>query len=179
MKRTTLCYIEKDGCYLMLRRATSKKDGSAGKYLGVGGKIEQGETVEQCLLREIREETGLSLVSFRERGVVSFFSDLYEDETMYLYTAIPAEGDPPAACDEGELSYIPKEKVPSLPLWEGDRIFLRLLAKDAPFFTLSLYYEGERLTRALLNGTPLPSAMRDGSPIPKSERRKIHDDPEP
>lgn len=134
MKRTTLCYIEKDGCYLMLRRAASKKDGSAGKYLGVGGKIEQGETVEQCLLRETREETGLSLVSFRQRGVVSFFSDLYEDETMYLYTAIQAEGDPPAVCDEGELSYIPKEKVPSLPLWEGDRIFLRPACKGRPLF---------------------------------------------
>lgn len=156
MKRTTLCYIEKDGCYLMLRRSQKKKDGSAGKYLGVGGKFEEGETPVDCLLREVREETGLSLASFRERGLVHFLSDLYEEEMMYLYTAVPGGDGIPGRCEEGELSYIPKARVPTLPLWEGDKIFLRLLAEDAPFFTLTLRYEGERLAAAELNGRPLP-----------------------
>ena len=156
MKRTTLCYIEKDGRYLMLRRADTKQDGSAGKYQGVGGKIEAGETPEQCLLREVGEETGLTLAAFTLRAEVDFFSDLYEDERMYLYTAVPAGDGIPSACDEGVLSYIPISDVPTLPAWEGDRIFLRLLAENAPFFHLALYYEGERLVKATLDGSPLP-----------------------
>ena len=131
MKLTTLCYLEKDGCYLMLHRVKKREDANAGKWIGVGGKLEEGESPDDCLLREVWEETGLRLTRYRARGIVSFLSDQWETEYMFLYTADGFEGDL-RACDEGDLAWILREQVPSLPLWEGDRVFLKLLADGAP-----------------------------------------------
>ena len=151
MRQTTLCYIEKDDHYLMLHRIRKHKDPNRNKWIGVGGGIEAGETPEDCLLREVREETGLSLTEYKKRGVIDFVSDEWEDEIMHLYTASGFTGEI-IDCDEGVLKWIPKRDVPSLPLWEGDKVFLRLLMQDAPFFRLRLEYHGEALARAMLNG---------------------------
>lgn len=151
MKLTTLCYIEKDGAWLMLHRTKKKVDCNAGKWIGVGGKVEEGESPDDCLVREVREETGLELESYRLRGIVTFVSDEWETEQMFLYTAIPSEGEP-TACDEGELKYVPIREVFDLNLWEGDRVFLRMLVEDAPFFMMKLVYEGEELVRVAVDG---------------------------
>ena len=148
---TTLCYIERNGSYLMLHRIKKKNDLNKNKWIGIGGKFEEGESPEECLVREVREETGLHLTSHRLRGIVTFVCPPYPTEYMYLYTA-RAEEAPLAPCEEGELAWVEKEKVPSLPLWEGDRIFLRLLAEEHPFFSLKLVYEGDALVRAVLDG---------------------------
>lgn len=155
MKRTTLCYIERDGCWLMLHRTKKKDDGNHDKWIGVGGHIEPGETPEACVLREVQEETGLRLTAYRARGVVRFRSDEYEDEDMYLFTATGFSGRL-RACDEGELQWIDRDAVLSLPIWAGDRIFLKLLREDAPAFELTLQYRGEALARAVLDGRELP-----------------------
>lgn len=151
MRATTLCYIERGDEYLMLHRTKKENDANHDKWLGVGGGIEAGETPEQCLLREVLEETGLTLRSYRYRGVIDFVSDRWEDEIMHLYTADGFDGNI-KRCDEGDLEWIKKEKLLSLTLWEGDLIFLRLLQTDEPFFRLRLEYEGEKLVRAVLNG---------------------------
>jgi len=151
MRETTLCYIERDSRYLMLHRTKKENDINHDKWLGIGGGIEPGETPEQCLLREAREETGLTLTAYRYRGVIDFVSDRWEDEVMHLFTADGFCGEI-ISCDEGELEWIEKEHLLSLPLWEGDLIFLQLLQTDEPFFRLRLEYEGERLIRAILNG---------------------------
>ena len=148
---TTLCYIERNGSYLMLHRIKKKNDLNKNKWIGIGGKFEEGESPEECLVREVCEETGLHLTSYRLRGIVTFVCPPYPTEYMYLYTAC-AEEAPLAPCEEGELAWVEKEKVPSLPLWEGDRIFLRLLAEEHPFFSLKLVYEGDALVRAVLDG---------------------------
>lgn len=145
MRETTLCYIEQDGKYLMLCRSPEKKDGSAGKWMGVGGKLEPGETPEACVLREVLEETGLTLTSYRQRGVVNYYSDTWEDEVMYLYSADGFEGELRAACEEGELRWVPVEEVMDLRIWEGDRIFLRKLMDGEADIRLALRYKGERL----------------------------------
>ena len=155
MRRTTLCYIERGGAYLMLHRTKKENDANRDKWLGVGGGIEPGETPDECLLREVREETGITLASFQKRGVIDFVSDRWEDEEMHLYTAPLEAGIEPGVCDEGDLEWIAKERISSLPLWEGDRIFLKLLYADAPQFHLRLEYCGETLARAILNGTEL------------------------
>lgn len=155
MKNTTLCYIEKDGRYLMLHRVKKQNDANAGKWIGIGGKFEADESPDDCLLREVREETGLTLTRYRPRGIVTFVSDEWETEIMHLYTADAFTGEP-HACDEGDLAWIPIPQVEDLPLWEGDRVFLRLLATDAPFFSLKLVYEGDALKSAVLNGKTLP-----------------------
>ena len=155
MKNTTLCYLEQGGCYLMLHRTKKKQDENAGKWVGVGGKLEPGESPDTCLVREVKEETGFTLHGWRFRGVVSFLSDIYEAEQMFLFTSEDFSG-VLHECDEGELAWVEKEKVPGLPLWEGDRVFLRLLAQDAPPFLLTLRYEGQRLVQAVLDGVPLP-----------------------
>ena len=154
MKATTLCYIEKDGCYLMLHRIKKKKDVNEGKWIGVGGHIEENESPDECILREVREETGLVLQNCIPRGLVTFVSDTYEGEWMHLYTATKFEGEL-TECSEGVLQWIPKEQVNTLPLWEGDRIFLDLLTKDIPYFQLKLVYEGDTLTKAILDGKEL------------------------
>lgn len=151
MRATTLCYIERDGQYLMLHRIKKKNDVNQDKWVGIGGGIEPGETPEQCLLREAKEETGLTLTEYRYRGVIDFVSDRWEDEEMHLFTATGFEGEI-IECDEGVLEWIDMDRLMSLPHWEGDRIFLNLLRQDAPFFRLLLQYRGETLARAVLNG---------------------------
>lgn len=151
MRETTLCYLERGGQYLMLHRVRKQNDPNHDKWIGVGGGIEKGETPDECLLREVREETGLRLTAWEKRGVIDFISDQWEDEIMHLYTATGWEGEM-TDCDEGVLEWVDKDKVLLLPLWEGDRVFLKLLAEDVPFFRLRLEYHGEDLARALLNG---------------------------
>lgn len=142
---TTLCYIEQDGKYLMLHRTKKKQDINGGKWIGVGGHLEEGESPEECLVREVREETGLTLTSYTFRGLITFISDRQETELMCLFTADGFAGEP-GACNEGELAWIPKTEVPSLPTWEGDAVFLEILLQDDPhFFTLRLAYEGDKL----------------------------------
>lgn len=149
MKNTTLCYVEQDGKYLMLLRNKKKQDENAGKWIGVGGKFEEGESPQDCLLREVQEETGLRLTQYRFRGIVTFVSNQYETEYMHLFTAHGFEGER-IPCDEGELRWVEKDEVLSLPLWEGDREFLRLLREDAPFFSLKLVYQGDKLVSSKL-----------------------------
>ena len=154
MKLTVSCYLRRSGQWLMLHRTKKKQDINEGKWIGVGGKLEPGESPEECLLREVREETGLTLTDWRCRGVVTFLSDTWEGEYMYLFTAGGFTGTL-RACNEGVLSWVDKAAVPALPMWEGDKIFFRLLAEDAPFFSLKLRYEGDTLVEAVLNGAPV------------------------
>ncbi len=151
---TTLCYIEKDGKYLMLHRVKKQKDVNRDKWIGVGGHFEEGESPEECLLREVKEETGLTLTSFSFRGIVTFCAACWPVEYMCLYTADGFEGTL-LPCDEGTLEWVEKERLMSLNLWEGDKIFFRLLMEDAPFFSLKLCYEGDRMTEVMLNGRAL------------------------
>lgn len=175
MFSTTLCYIESNDHYLMLHRIKKKNDVNEGKWIGVGGKFLEGESPEDCLLREVREETGLTLLSWRFRGLIRFDQTGYETEYMFLYTAdafraadgttygpedangsdgqdgLPA----PPVCSEGTLKWIPKSEIGTLSLWEGDRIFLRLLAQEAPLFSLQLRYAGDELIEAVLDGQDL------------------------
>ena len=149
---TTLCYIEKDDCYLMLHRVSKKNDINKDKWIGIGGHFEANESPEECLLREAKEETGLTLTSYRFRGIVTFITDeLKEAEYMHLFTADGFEG-ALTPCDEGTLEWIPKSKLSQLNLWEGDKIFLQLLEEDVPFFSLKLRYEKDHLVEAVLNG---------------------------
>jgi 8-oxo-dGTP diphosphatase len=144
VKLTTLCYIEKDDKYLMLHRIKKENDLNHDKWIGIGGKFEADETPEECLLREAKEETGYTLTDYRFRGIITFLSDEWESEYMHLFTATGFTGEP-IPCDEGELVWVPKKDLETLTLWEGDKIFLRVLQEDAPFFSLKLRYEGERL----------------------------------
>lgn len=145
MKETTLCYIENDGCYLMMHRTKKKNDENSGKWIGIGGKLEKGETPTECAIREIYEETGLSVTELCYRGKVMFKSDIYEDELMQLFTAGSKSRDV-KVCDEGELAWIKKDDIMSLNLWEGDKVFLkRLIDGDNNFFEILLRYEGDTL----------------------------------
>ena len=137
MKQTTLCYIEKDNCYLMLHRIKKENDENKDKWIGIGGKFEDKESPEDCVLREALEETGLTLTSYRYRGIVTFVSDVWPTEYMHLFHADGFRGEV-KSCDEGVLEWLPKSDLYSLPMWEGDRIFLELLDKDVPFFSLKL-----------------------------------------
>lgn len=145
MKDTTLCYIEKDGAYLLLHRTKKENDINHDKWIGVGGKLENGETPFDCAMREIKEETGVTPINLEYRGIVKFISDLYGTEIMHLFTANDYIGDIAYNCKEGELVWIKKDKITSLPIWEGDKIFLELLNTDAPFFRLELNYRGDQL----------------------------------
>lgn len=149
MKLTTLCYIEKDDCYLMLHRVKKENDVNHDKWIGVGGKFEADEMPEECLLREVQEETGLTLTKYRFRGIVTFVSDEWENEYMHLFTADEYIGEL-KACDEGELVWVKKEEIEQLNIWEGDKIFLRLLQENGGFFSLKLRYEGENLIETKL-----------------------------
>ena len=154
MINSTLCYLEQGDAYLMLHRVKKKHDMNHDKWIGVGGKFQEGESPEDCVLRETWEETGLTLTEYRYRGLVTFVSDQYPTEYMHLFTAAAWTGTP-HPCNEGELAWIRKAELLSLPLWEGDRIFLKLLDDDVPFFSLKLRYDGEHLAQAAWNGSPL------------------------
>ena len=154
MKNTSLCYIERNGRYLMLHRVKKEHDENRDKWIGIGGKFEPGESPEDCVLRETLEETGLRLTKYRYCGIVTFVSDRWETEYMHLFHATGFTGTP-RECDEGQLEWIEKERVLSLPQWAGDRIFLDLMQKNVPFFSLKLRYEGETLAEAVLNGVPM------------------------
>ena len=149
MKKTTLIYIEKDDKYLMLHRVKKEHDENHDKWIGVGGKFEDGESPEDCLLREVKEETGLTLKTFSYRGIVTFVSDEYGTEYMHLFTATEYEGEL-QDCEEGELVWIPKTDIVKLNLWEGDKVFLRLLDESKEFFSLKLTYRGDTLVETVV-----------------------------
>lgn len=156
---TTLCYIENQDSYLMLHRVSKKADVNKDKWIGVGGHFEEGESPEECLLREVKEETGLTLKSYEFRGIVTFIlTDSGKGTTlteyMCLYTAKEFEGEL-TLCDEGELEWVPKEKILDLEIWEGDKIFFQLLKEGHPFFSLKLRYVDDDLKEAVLDGRPM------------------------
>ena len=151
MHNSTLCYIVKDGKVLMLHRVKKKNDINHDKWIGIGGKFEPEEAPEECILREAKEETGLTLTSWRCRGVVTFLQEGGEGEYMYLFTADDFTGKL-IECDEGDLQWVSLDFVDALPTWEGDQIFLDLLWQNAPFFLLTLRYQGDRLVEAVLDG---------------------------
>ena len=155
MRLTTLCYIEQNEKYLMLYRCKKEKDANKGKWIGIGGGFLDGESPEDCLLREVKEETGLTLTKWQFRGIVTFSSDQWETEYMHLFTASSFSGEVDLNCNEGELAWINKSELSSLPMWEGDRIFLELIDSGDDFFSLKLSYEGSRLSSAFLNGKKL------------------------
>jgi len=154
MRNTTLLYLERDDAYLMMHRIKKEVDENKDKWIGIGGKFEEGESPEDCLLREVKEETGLQLQSWKYRAIVTFVSDEWGTEYMHLFTSDSFSGDL-GVCEEGVLEWVPKEAVNSLPIWEGDKIFFRLLDENRPFFSLKLCYEGNDLTRAVLDGTTI------------------------
>ena len=154
MRNTTLCHIEKNGCYLMLHRVKKENDLNRDKWVGIGGKFEDKESPEEANLRETLEETGLTLKNAEYRGIVTFVSDKWETEYMHIFYADKFEGTV-KEWDEGELCWVNKKDIFSLPIWEGDKIFLRLLDEKTPFFSLKLEYMGERLANAVLNGEKL------------------------
>lgn len=146
---TTLCYIEKDDCYLMLHRIKKENDVNHDKWIGVGGKFLPDEMPEECLLREVKEETGLTLLDYQYRGILTFLANGWESEYIHLYTATNFEGTL-TECDEGTLEWVPKSELESLSLWEGDKIFLRLLKENSSFFSLKLCYENDSLVDSKL-----------------------------
>lgn len=153
MLQTTLCYLDVGGQTLLLHRVKKKNDVNHDKWIGVGGKFEHGESPEECMLREFREETGLTLINWAYRGIVTFVSQDW-CEYMHLFTATGFEGEL-RECEEGTLEWVPWDCVTQLPIWEGDKVFLRLLRERNAFFSLKLVYEGERLVRAVLDGKQL------------------------
>ena len=167
MKQTTLCYLERGNQYLMLHRVKKQNDASHDKWIGVGGKCEADESPDECMVREVREETGLTVTSWRYRGIVTFISDVWPCEYMHLFTAGQWRTNTPSAneddaleklpeCDEGDLQWIGKENLFNLTLWPGDRIFLRLIMNsEQPFFSLKLVYKGDDLVAAKLDGKQL------------------------
>lgn len=152
---TTLCYIEKDDCYLLMHRVKKEKDINKDKWIGIGGHFEQAESPEECVLREVKEETGLTLTSYAFRGIVTFVTDTGLYEYMCLYTADGFEGEI-CDCDEGILEWVSKDRLEELNLWQGDYIFLRLLEESETFFSLKLVYEGDVLKEVVLDGKEIP-----------------------
>ena len=153
-EQTTLCYIERDGQYLMLHRVKKDGDVNRDKWVGVGGHFEAGESPEECMAREVLEETGLTVTEYAYRGIVTFVSDEYSDEQMHLFTVTGVTG-ALCECDEGVLEWIDKKHLRSLPMWEGDKIFLDLIDTPCPFFSLKLVYRGSELVSAVLDGKRL------------------------
>ncbi len=152
---TTLCYIEKDGAYLMLHRIKKENDLNEGKWIGIGGKFEKDESPEECMRREVLEETGLTVKNYRYRGIVTFVSDRYETEYMHLFHITETQGEI-KDCDEGVLEWVPVDTLSTLPHWLGDRAFLSLLRTQIPFFSMKLtYVDGDRLKECLLNEQPV------------------------
>ena len=152
--QTTLCYLEQDGCYLMLHRVKKKNDVNKDKWIGVGGKFEPGEDALACAMREVLEETGYTMDHPRYRAMVDFYCPPWQPERMHLYTCDAFSGTP-HPCNEGDLVWVPRDQVQVLPIWQGDKIFFDLLDQDAPFFHLELFYQGEALVRAVLDGREL------------------------
>lgn len=178
VRMSTLCYIEQDGRYLMMHRTKKEKDINKDKWIGVGGHFEEGESPEECLLREVREETGYHLTSYRFRGIVTFLSGKGEIEYMHLFTADGFTGTP-ISCSEGELAWIGKKEIWKLNIWEGDKIFFLLLEKELPFFSLKLVYDkNDQLTQAACSGRKMelldvlnPDGTKSGT---VSERGVVH-----
>lgn len=155
MKQTTLCYLQRNDSYLMLHRVKKENDASHDKWIGVGGKCEADESPDECMLREVGEETGLTVTQWRYRGIVTFISDVWPCEYMHLFTATQWEGTM-ISCDEGDLQWVPIAQLEQLNLWEGDKFFLRLLRDpNQPFFSLKLVYQGDDLVSAKLDGRKL------------------------
>ena len=150
MLNTSLCYIEKDGAYLMIHRVKKKNDLNHDKWIGVGGKFEAGESPFDCARREIKEECGIDVIDLRYRGIVTFVSDEYGTEYMHLFTTDNYEGEINYDCNEGTLEWVNKEKIKNLPIWEGDKIFLDLLDREDRFFSLKLCYQGEKLVEHVI-----------------------------
>ena len=151
MENTTLCYIEKDGKYLMMYRNKKKNDENGGKYIGIGGHFEENESPYDCVIREVKEETSLDMINPVYRGIVTFVSNIYETNHMHLFTCTDFTGDL-KECDEGELEWIDKMKLDKIPMWEGDAIFLDLLLKEKEFFSVKLVYENDTLVDCVING---------------------------
>lgn len=151
MRNTTLCHIEKDGKYLMLHRIKKENDLNHDKWVGIGGKFEDKESPEECNFRETLEETGLTLKSYKYCGIVTFVSDIWETEYMHIFHSDDFVGEI-KTCDEGELCWVDIKEIYNLPIWEGDKIFLRFIEEKSPFFSLKLEYQGDTLINAVLNG---------------------------
>jgi len=152
MDNSTLCYIEKDDSYLMMHRVRKKNDLNHDKWIGIGGHFEFGESPYDCAIREAYEETGVTLVNPRYRGIVTFVTDDTYTEQMHLFTCTEYTGELSLNCDEGDLEWVKKSEIKNLPIWEGDKIFFELLDSDEPFFSLKLVYEGDELKKVVLNG---------------------------
>jgi 8-oxo-dGTP diphosphatase len=155
IKRTTLCYIEHGGAYLLLHRVKKKNDVNKGKWVGIGGHFLEGESPDECLVREVREETGILLTDYRFAGKIRFEAPPWPSEVMYLYRATVTERPPFPDCDEGVLAWVDKREALSLPMWEGDRVFFSLMEESTEPFSLLLRYEGERLVESRLGGDEL------------------------
>lgn len=153
MFNTTLCYIEKDDSYLMMHRVKKKNDMNQDKWVGVGGKLEEGETPHECARREIFEEVGIEVAKLNYRGLVTFVSDIYGTEYMHLFTSDSYIGEIKDNCNEGNLEWVKKSEVRNLPIWEGDKIFFDLLDRKTQFFSLKLVYEGDKLASHTLEFT--------------------------
>ena len=151
MKNTTLCYIEKDGKYLMMHRIKKDNDENRDKWIGIGGKIENGESPHECIRREILEETGLTVTNPEYRGLITFISNEFEQQFMHLFVAKDFSGTLNESCDEGKLEWVEKDKISSLPIWEGDKIFLDLLQTEDRFFSLKLVYNGDTLAESKID----------------------------
>lgn len=177
MRMTTLCYIEKDDCYLMLHRVKKKNDINHGKWIGVGGHFEDRESPEECLLREVFEETGLTLISWKFRGIITFLSDGYPTEYMCLYTSDKFTGNL-KVCNEGELEWIKKKEIMKLNLWEGDKIFLQYLLNNYPFFSMKLSYTGDELKECIVDGKVISTAedLEKMIQIVTNQEEEIRDD---
>lgn len=155
MINTTLCYIESENKYLMLHRVKKVNDENRDKWIGIGGKFLDKESPEECVLREVYEETGLILENYSYRAIITFVSDEYDTQYMHLFTSDKFSGKIKSQCDEGNLEWIEKEKITSLPIWQGDKIFLELISKPCPFFSLKLEYRKDTLIKATLHGKKL------------------------
>lgn len=152
---STQCYLEQDNRWLMLHRTQKENDANKGKWIAAGGKLENSESIDECAIREVLEETGMRMNTFTKRAVIEFISDIYEDEQMHIYTCDDFEKICKPISDEGDFAWIPISEVFNLNLWEGDRIFLKLLIEQRAYFEMRLEYTGDILTKAVLDGREL------------------------